>query len=296
MKIIKPEKLKKGDTIGILAPAGNYESDGNNILYAVNHFEKLGYKTVLSENIFDIDRYLAGNDDKRVSELHKFFASDTINAIICLRGGYGSLRIVDKIDYDIIKSNPKIFCGFSDITVLNAMFLKNAGLITYHGPMAASDFMFETLMSYTVNEFIKALSGENLCFKADKVYKSGEARGILWGGNLTSLASLCGRDFIPDTDFIFFTEDINEPVYKTDRMLQQLTKQKNFKKNVKAFVFGDFYNTDNKEWLEILIKEVSETFDVPVIKIKNITHLSKKITLPTGSDAEIKNNCLIINQ
>ena len=111
MNLIKPERLKVGDTIGVLATSGAYTGNKDSILQAVNYFEKRGYNIVLSENIFCKDRYLAGNDEKRVEELHKFFTNDHIKAIICLRGGYGAIRLINKIDYTIIRNNPKIFCG-----------------------------------------------------------------------------------------------------------------------------------------------------------------------------------------
>ena len=140
MNLIKPATLKEGDTIGILATSGAIEKESKPILIAVDYFEKMGFNTVLSENIYSEDRYLAGKDEKRVEELHKFFLNKKIKAIICLRGGYGAIRIIDKIDYSIIRNNPKIFCGYSDVTALSLMMLKRAGLITYSGPMIISDF------------------------------------------------------------------------------------------------------------------------------------------------------------
>lgn len=295
MNLIKPAKLQKGDTIGVLATSGAYEGNRDNILHALNYFEQLGYKIVLSENVFCRDRYLAGNDEKRVEELHKFFKNPNINAIICLRGGYGAIRIINKIDYSIIKDNPKIFCGFSDITALNAMFLKRAGLITYSGPMIVSDFARETRMPFTMQEFFNALSHDTLSYKVDEVYKEGNAEGIFWGGNLSTLVSLCGQDFIPDEKFIFFAEDLNEPVYKIDKMFQQLMNIDKFTKNIQALVLGDFIDIDNKEWLGELIKELCEKLDIPVVKKNGITHLSRKLTLPYGASVKLENKTLLFS-
>ena len=139
MKIIKPALLKEGDTIGILAPSGPMEDD-TNLLRAVKFFKNKGYKIKLSDNVYKKNRYLAGTDEERLNALHKMFADKSVNAIICLRGGYGAIRLINKINYDLIRENPKIFCGYSDITALNAMFLKRAGLMTYSGPMILSDF------------------------------------------------------------------------------------------------------------------------------------------------------------
>lgn len=292
MNLIKPERLKVGDTIGVLATSGAYTGNKDSILQAVNYFEKRGYNIVLSENIFCKDRYLAGNDEKRVEELHKFFTNDHIKAIICLRGGYGAIRLINKIDYTIIRNNPKIFCGYSDVTALNAMFLKRAGLITFSGPMILSDFAKETCNVYTSQEFFNALTNDSLSYRIDKIYRKGDAKGIFWGGNLSTLVSLCGQDFIPDEKFIFFTEDLNEPVYKIDKMFQQLINIEKFSKNIQALVLGDFIGLDNDAWFEDLIDEIGDKLKIPVVKKNGITHLSRKITIPYGAETILENEKL----
>ena len=292
MNLIKPERLKVGDTIGVLATSGAYTGNKDSILQAVNYFEKRGYNIVLSENIFCKDRYLAGNDEKRVEELHKFFTNDHIKAIICLRGGYGAIRLINKIDYTIIRNNPKIFCGYSDVTALNAMFLKRAGLITFSGPMILSDFAKETCNVYTSQEFFNALTNDSLSYRIDKIYRKGDAKGIFWGGNLSTLVSLCGQDFIPDEKFIFFTEDLNEPVYKIDKMFQQLINIEKFSKNFQALVLGDFIGLDNDNWFEDLIDEIGDKLKIPVVKKNGITHLSRKITIPYGAETILENEKL----
>lgn len=292
MNLIKPERLKVGDTIGVLATSGAYTGNKDSILQAVNYFEKRGYNIVLSENIFCKDRYLAGNDEKRVEELHKFFTNDHIKAIICLRGGYGAIRLINKIDYTIIRNNPKIFCGYSDVTALNAMFLKRAGLITFSGPMILSDFAKETCNVYTSQEFFNALTSDSLSYRIDKIYRKGDAKGIFWGGNLSTLVSLCGQDFIPDEKFIFFTEDLNEPVYKIDKMFQQLINIEKFSKNIQALVLGDFIGLDNDNWFEDLIDEIGDKLKIPVVKKNGITHLSRKITIPYGAETILENEKL----
>ena len=292
MNLIKPERLKVGDTIGVLATSGAYTGNKDSILQAVNYFEIRGYNIVLSENIFCKDRYLAGNDEKRVEELHKFFTNDHIKAIICLRGGYGAIRLINKIDYTIIRNNPKIFCGYSDVTALNAMFLKRAGLITFSGPMILSDFAKETCNVYTSQEFFNALTNDSLSYRIDKIYRKGDAKGIFWGGNLSTLVSLCGQDFIPDEKFIFFTEDLNEPVYKIDKMFQQLINIEKFSKNIQALVLGDFIGLDNDAWFEDLIDEIGDKLKIPVVKKNGITHLSRKITIPYGAETILENEKL----
>lgn len=277
MNLIKPKLLVKGDTIGILATSGCLE-DETKLDRAVKFFESNGYKVRLSDNVYSKYRYMAGSDYERVNALHNMFADKEVNAIIALRGGYGALRIVNKIDYDLIRQNPKIFCGYSDITVLNAMFLKRAGLVTFSGPMAVSDFGEENLSDYTVESFFNVLNvGE---FSLKDIKTEGKR---FWGGNLASLVSLCGMDFVPDFRFDFFAEDLNEPVYKIDKMFRQLMNIKKFRKNIKSLYLGDFLNIDNVEEADELFDEISEELCVPLYKNFPASHSSRKATVPYGA-------------
>ncbi len=290
MNIIKANRLNLGETIGVIAPSGCVDSDIEANL-AKDFFENLGYKVVFGKNIFNQKRYLAGTDEEKLEDLHNFFADDNIKAISCLRGGYGCTRLVNKIDYNLIRNNPKIFAGYSDITVLCAMFLKRAGLITYHAPLFQSDFGKKNPSTFTFTKFLTAFTqfkGEEL--QAKKIYKRGIAEGITFGGNLSALTSLCGIDFIPDEKFIFFTEDLNEPVYKIDKMFSQLLNIKEFKENLQGIVLGDFLNTDNEQWLEDFITEMSENLNIPILGGFPITHNKDKITIPVGTNAKINDD------
>lgn len=289
MNIVKPARLKKGDTIGILATAGAVECK-ENVLRAKTFFENLGYNVVLSENVFDKYRYLSGTDEKKVSELHRFFKDDSINAIVCMRGGYGAIRMIKLLDYDLIRKHPKIFCGYSDISALSIMMLKNSGLMTYWGPLAQSDFGVKNPDEFTINSFFNALTTDNpLIYEPDncKIYRNGDAKGILWGGNLATVVSLCGQDFLPDEKFIFFAEDLNEPAYKIDKMMTQLMNIPQFTSNVAGIVLGDFLDIDNEEWLDEIFYEIADKLQIPVIRGYKITHDVEKITLPYGAKAEV---------
>ena len=207
--------INVGDTIGIIALSG--ECDRDKIEQAKSNLEALGYKVKLSKNIFDQNRYLAGSDGDKIKEMENFFKDHKIKMILCARGGYGAIRLVNKINYDLIKANPRPFCGFSDVTALLLMIYKKTGIITYHSPMAQSDFAEEV-----AKDFFLTLNSDRLEFTPDKILQEGTANGVLWGGNLSTVVSLCGLDFLPDGDFIFFTEDINEPVYKIDKIFKKL--------------------------------------------------------------------------
>lgn len=287
MNLIKPNKLKKGDTIGILAVSGRIK-DFEKLERAKSFFEKEGYNVVISNTCKTSHRYMSGlNDEENIKELEHFFEDKDINAIIAARGGYGTLRLINKINWDIIKNNPKIFAGYSDITTLINLIYKKTGLITFHSAMPNGDFS-EEINEYTVKSFFAALSGETKTIKAENitVHKPGIAKGILWGGNLSVLTSLCGTDFVPDNDLILVLEDLNEPEYKIDRMLTQLFNVKEVRNRVKGIAFGEFKDVQNNDMLEEIKNELISELNIPSCSGFNVTHSKKKDTFPVGAEAE----------
>lgn len=299
MNLIKPKKLHKGDTIGILALSSTINSK-QNVLRAKKYFEDKGYKVILSDNIFEKNRYLAGTDEKKVQELHRFFKDPEIKMILAARGGYGTIRLLDKIDFDLIKNNPKIFAGYSDLTAIEAMIYKKIGLVTFYAPHAQSDFGIKEVSKFVEKSFFKTLTNtENLEVLPDKrkakVYYKGEAKGILWGGNLTTIVSMCGLDFIPDEEFIFFAEDLNEDVYKIDRMMTQLFNIEKFRKNCVGVVLGDFLDAGNYKHLDELFFELGEKHKIPILSGFKITHAKEKMTLPYGANANFSTETKVLN-
>jgi muramoyltetrapeptide carboxypeptidase len=298
MNLIKPKKLNKGDTIGIIALSGAVENE-ENILRAKKYFEGKGYKVVLSDNIFDKNRYLAGSDRKKVEELHKLFANPEIKMILCARGGYGAIRLLDKIDFDLIKNNPKIFAGYSDTSAIESMILTKGGLITFYAPMAQSDFGIEDISKYVEKSFFDAIQNtKSLEISPDKekskTYFEGKAKGILWGGNLATIASMCGLDFILDEKFIFFAEDLGEDTYKIDKMFTQLLNIEKFRKNLAGIILGDFLDVKNEKHFDELFFEIGEKYKIPILSGFKITHAKEKITLPYGAKAEFSTESKIL--
>ncbi|MBQ7449784.1 LD-carboxypeptidase [bacterium] len=282
MKTLKPQKLKNGMTIGLLSVSGAVE-DKSKLEISKQRLEKSGYKVILSKN--KNYRNMAGTKEECIKNIYKFFSDPKIDIIIASRGGYGTLRFLKDIDYSIIKKNPKIFIGFSDITNLLAMFYKKAGLIGFYGPMALSDFStnFDKTSYYKMIETLSDMPMEFCADIGETLYK-GKAKGILWGGNLSSLASMCGLDFIPNEDFILFFEDWHDPVYKLDRMFTQLMNIDKFKKNLKGIIWGEFLGVNEDEfsqWQNELIK----TLKLPMAQGFKITHGENKLTLPFGIKA-----------
>lgn len=302
MNLIKPKKLNKGDKIGIIA-LSSIVRDKENVLRAKKYFEGKGYKVELSKNVFSKNRYLAGTDEEKIEELHRFFKDPEIKMILAARGGYGTIRLLEKIDWELIKKNPKIFAGYSDLTAIEAMLYKKCGLISFYAPHAQSDFGCgnEEISKPVEKSFFKTLTNtgdlELLpdCRKA-KIYYEGEAKGVLWGGNLATIVSMCGQDFISDEKFIFFAEDLNENVYKIDKMFTQLLNIEKFRNNLQGIILGDFLDAGNKKHFDELFYELGEKYKIPILSGFKITHAREKITVPYGANAKFltKDKKLII--
>lgn len=290
MSFILPPPLKKGQTIGILSVSGDIK-DYSKLENAKEEFEKAGYRVKISETSKTRKDYLCGDDEARADALNKFFEDDEIDAIIASRGGYGAIRILDKIDFDTIKNNPKIFAGYSDITALSLMIYRKTGLITYNAPMAYSDFGCG-ITEYSKNSFFDVLENGTSEIKIDtpKVYFNGIVSGILWGGNLSTIQSLCGQDFVPDEKIIFLAEDINEPVYKIDKMFTQLLNINKFKNKLTAIVLGDFSGIDNENYFHNFFTGLAKELKIPVISGLKFGHEPDKQTFPIGMNAILDTN------
>ena len=275
-------------TIGVIALSGNIDKD---LLHcACANLESFGYKIKLSKNILEKDRYLAGSDECKINALYELIQDSEIDIIMCARGGYGAIRLINQLDYKLLKNFSKPICGYSDVTALLLMIYKKTSMITYHGPMFCTDFAekpSDSNMEFTYRNFVNALKGNELSFQGNIIYREGDAEGIIWGGNLATVVSLCGVDFIPEKDFIFFAEDLNEPVYKIDKMFTQLYNISTFKKYCKGIVLGDFLNIDNQEWFHLFFKELGCKYNIPILGGFQITHKKAKITLPIGSACQV---------
>lgn len=288
MNLIKPPYLRENDTVAIIAPAGAVEYE--EIVRAQVYLEKHGLKVRLGKNLFKTCRYLAGNDEERVEDLHEAFTDPEIKAIICARGGYGTIRLIKLIDFNLIRRNPKIFCGYSDITALSLMFARHSDLITFSGPMAQSDF--NDISEFTAKSFFNVVSGGEEEYFSETTYRSGNAEGIIWGGNLSTIVSLCGIDFIPDEDFIFFTEDLNEPTYKIDKMLNQLINMKEFRKHCKGIAFGEFLDCGDEREIKEIFTETANLLKIPAYGGFKFTHAYEKQTIPIGASGMLQDGIL----
>lgn len=301
MKTIKPKQLKKGDLIGVISPASSPDNL-EKIEEGVKYLERLGYRVIVGKNVGKIRGYLAGTDEERLADLHSMFANKDVKAIFCIRGGFGTIRLLDKINYSLIKKNPKIFVGYSDITALQLSIFKKTGLITFAGPMLAVDFAGE-VDNFTEEVFWRMITS-NKSFGKMKNPESerisclikGYTTGILLGGNLSLLCSLLGTPYLPSFDkSILFLEDVDEKPYRIDRYFAQLNLAGIFDK-VKSVIlcnFTDCEETDpTKKTLTLneVVYDYFSKFKKPVIYNFVHGHIKSKNTIPIG--VRVKVDCV----
>ena len=293
MGIVKPKRLKPGDTIGIISPASSPD-DLIKINNGVQYLEKLGYRVEVGKNVGSQEGYLAGSDSQRLSDLHDMFKNKDVKAIFSIRGGYGSGRLLDKIDYKLIRSNPKIFVGYSDINALQLAFFEKTGLITFAGPMVAVDFHDE-VSPFTEEIFWRTITsnkkiGKLQNPKGEKIFvlTKGRAEGRILGGNLSIISSIMGTQYLPKFNgAVLLLEDINEAPYRIDRMFNQLKLAGVFKQ-IKGIILGRFvdcYESDPEKrtfTLNDVVMDYFQNLKLPVIYNIKHGHIKDNITIPYG--------------
>ena len=293
MNILKPPHIMPGDTFGIIAPASPV-ADHAKIDRGVRYLEGLGYRVKLGKEHTKVHGYLAGTDRERVNDLHDMFRDRSVKAVLCARGGYGTPRLLSMIDYALIRRNPKLFIGFSDITALHMALWKKCRLVTFHGPMLATD-MADGIDPLTEQWFWDLLTSgkppREVVIPPDVVperLRSGKARGYLLGGNLSLLAALVGTPFLPDfRGSVLFVEEIGEEPYRVDRMLQQLILGKVLH-STRGLLWGQFTDCSPKDpslpslSVTDLLHEVSRQHKVPSLANLPFGHIGRKMTIPVG--------------
>lgn len=298
MKILKPKRLQKGDVIGIISPASS-PLDSSLIEKGTSYLERLGYKVEIGKSVGKVLGYLAGSDAERLNDIHSMFRNKNIKAVFSLRGGYGSARLLDKLDYNLIRKNNKIFVGFSDITALQLALYHKAGIITFAGPMVATNFSAE-INSFSEEFFWDLITKNRKIGKLKNpneekffVLNKGRGEGKLLGGNLSTIISIMGSKFFPSfRNSILMLEEINEPPYKIDRMFNQL-RLANIFNSVKGIILGRFvdcYETDkskNTLSLNEIIVDYFKNLKIPVIYNVKHGHISDLITLPIGINTKL---------
>ncbi|MFY0652001.1 MAG: LD-carboxypeptidase [Cyclobacteriaceae bacterium] len=304
LPIIKPKKLEKGDTIGLITPASAVNRQS--FEKAIENLEGFGFRVKYSENMRVKKGFLAGTDQQRLKDIHTMFEDGEVKGVVCARGGYGSGRLLPHIDYELIKSNPKVLVGYSDITALLFAVHAKTGLVCFHGPVGASEYS-----DFTTDQFKKVLLKGKGNVKVSRpkdwkqleekefeplVINDGIAAGSLVGGNLSLMVSVMGTSYdLSYKNKLVFIEDIGESPYRVDRMLTQLLNAGKLQES-SGIALGVFNGCETKPDdpgydQSLSLKEVLEdrlsSLKIPVVYGLPIGHIDDNATLPFGIEAEL---------
>jgi muramoyltetrapeptide carboxypeptidase len=285
----RPPLLSEGALVALVAPAGPLRNTGD-LDRAMDNVRSFGWEPIVGDHALAREGYFAGDDTRRALDLNRALADDRIDAVWCLRGGYGAMRLLDTLDYDAIARRPKPIIGYSDITAIHSAIAARCEVVSYHGPTARA-----ALTPFTRESLACALvHGGDSCGPAPgaRVLRGGNAQGVLAGGNLALLSALAGTPFAPRlANAILVLEDIDEAVYRVDRMLRQLLMA-GLLDGVRAIVFGACTNCpeaadDGARRLDEVIVEIAEALDVPAVAGVPVGHIDDQWTLPLGAPASL---------
>lgn len=289
--------LGPGARVALIAPAGILP-DPTHIRRAEENARSLGWTPVTGANVASLHGYLAGSDTERLADLNRALADDTIDAIWCIRGGYGAMRLLPDLDYASLRAHPRPLIGFSDITAFHAAIHRECGLVSFHGPTARvelSDFSRDSLVRAVVDQ-------TDSCGVAShgRVLRGGRARGRLAGGNLALISSLMGTPWSVDFEgAILVLEDVDEAVYRVDRMMRQLLLAGALQRCV-AVVAGDFkplsvaMAADNRA-VDDVIAEAADAAGIPCLAGAPFGHIHDQWTIPLGAIAEVDTSDLSLH-
>jgi len=287
-----PPLLAPGARVALVAPAGPLRGE-EDAARAVENARAFGWEPVLGRHALARRGYFAGTDAERAADLNHALADDAIDGVWCLRGGYGAMRILDHLDYGALRRRPKPLLGYSDVTALHCAVAARSGLVSYHAPTARAH-----LTPFSRDSLERAvMQGGDPCGEAPgaRPLRPGRAAGTLAGGNLALLASLVGTPFAPALEgAILVLEDINEAVYRVDRMLRQLLLAGALR-GCRAIVFGQCTvcpeeSDDGARPLDDVVAEIAEAIGVPCLAGVPVGHIDDQWTLPLGAVAELDVN------
>ena len=295
---LKAPRLRKRDVIGLVSPASP-PSSPEKIDGAVKYLENRGYEVIVGKHVLDVHGYLAGTDKDRLADLNRFIQDEKVKAIIAVRGGYGTPRLLDGVDYDALKKNPKVIVGYSDLTGLQSAIFTKTGLITLSGPMGGVE-MWDAIDPFTEENFWRMVEspeapGPLVNPEEEPVHtvKGGTAEGLLLGGNLSLLVSLFGTPYLSSLGGAIVTlEDVDEAPHRIDRMFTQM-RHAGVWEEAAAVVFGAFTDCVPTEpekphfTVEDLQKEFAHHVNGPVLANLQYGHISRKLTMPLGARCKV---------
>ena len=284
-----PPLLAPGARVALLAPAGPLRGE-DDLARALDNVRSFGWEPLAGKHVLARTGYFAGTDAERFDDLQRALDDDDIDAIWFARGGYGAMRLLEHIDFDALRRRPRVIIGYSDITALHAAIGVRAELVTYHGPTARA-----RLSAFSRDSLTRAVvAGADPCGAAPgaRVLRPGRARGTLRGGNLALLAALAGTPYAPSLDgALLVLEDVNEAVYRIDRMLQQL-RMSGMLRGVRAIVAGHFTDCppesdDGARSLDDVLMETADRLGIPCVARVPVGHIEDQWTIPLGRTAEL---------
>lgn len=295
---IKPAAIKKGDCIGIVTPASP-PSAIEKIYKGAEYLERLGYRVVFGKNVQKVYGYLAGTDQERADDINTMFADPAVKAIIAVRGGYGTPRILPLLNYSLIKKNPKILVGYSDLTALQLAIYRKTGLITFSGPMAGVE-MFKGIDPFTEEHFWSCLTSKkklgavvNPDGKLFQTLEKGKRSGVLLGGNLSLIVAIAGSSYLPSfKNSLLFIEEIEEETYRFDRMMNQL-RITGILKDASGVIIGELTDVKTSDTSKPYLTPAQVLNDYlsglkkPVVSGLVYGHIPRKLTIPIGIKATL---------
>ena len=304
--MIKPERLQPGDVVGIIAPA-SAPPDPKAVDRAAAQVERLGFKLKLARNVRARHGFLAGSDRERATDLMAMFADKKVRGIICIRGGYGTARLLDRLDYAVIRRNPKMLAGYSDITTLHCALAVKANLISFHSPMLNEGLGSEKFPAFSNESFLRNITeakpSGSICVGYDKktvaILRRGVVEGELLGGNLSLLVTTLGTPYQPQfKNRILFFEDISERPYRLDRLLTHLLNAGVLQQVVGVAVgvnqdCDEAVDAKAKEYKQTsadVLKERLQPLGVPVVTGLPFGHQPMNATIPIGVRARLDAN------
>lgn len=286
----RPPLLAPGARVALVSPAGPLRGESD-LARAADNARALGWIPVPGAHVLARDGYFAGDDAARLDDLNRALRDPSVDAVWCARGGYGAMRLLPAIDYDALARHPKPILGYSDITALHLAVQRRCGLVSFHAPTARA-----VLTPFTRASLERAvMAGTDPCMPgeaAPRMIRSGAARGVLAGGNLALVASLVGTPYAPVLDgTILVLEDVNEAIYRVDRMMQQLLLSGALQ-GCRGIVFGHCTSCaeesdDGARRLDDVLAEIAHILDVPCIVGVPLGHIADQWTLPLGAEAEL---------
>ena len=290
--LLKPRAVLPGSTLAVISPASYPQLE--KVERAIAVLEECGYRVKRGEHLLSrMAPYFAGSAEERLADLHAAFADPEVDGIVCSRGGYGSNYLLDGLDLDLVRANPKPLLGYSDLTTLQTWMLDQAGLVGFQGPMLSGDFARENGVDRSILN--KVLAGECVAYGAPeglRTLRPGKASGVLYGGCLSILAAAMGTPYAPQTEGkLLFLEDVAAKPYQVDRMLRQMLLGGKLD-GVVGVIFGEMLDcvshASDSRLLDDVILRVLEDLDVPIVMGLRSGHVSHaNVTLPLGIRAEL---------